>query len=172
MSIELPMNALQQPARAHAQTLVLGLGNDILRDDAMGLMVARAVRERLRHDETVAVEECCEMGLSLLDYMVDFHDLILVDAVQTNAAPPGHIHTLTPEQLKVLPGTSPHFLGVGEVLTVGRQLDMVIPERVVILAIEVEDPFTIGTEMTPVMNRTLPLVVERILATLHAWRKG
>lgn len=171
----MPVELSKEPSsstRAHAQTLVLGLGNDILRDDAMGLMVARAVRERLVQDEAVAVEECCEMGLSLLDYMVDFHDLILVDAVQTHTAPPGHIHVLTPDQLKVLPGTSPHFLGVGEVLALGRQLGMVMPERVVIFAVEVEDPFTVGTEMTPVMNQTLPLAVERILATLHVWREG
>lgn len=81
--------ATERPAgsRRCDRILVLGLGNDILTDDAVGLLVARAVAERLRDRPQIAVRETTEMGLALLDEIADFDALILVDAVQTGRVP-------------------------------------------------------------------------------------
>jgi hydrogenase maturation protease len=155
--------------------LVLGLGNDILRDDAAGLMVAREIRRRLSRSDAIEVQETSEMGLSLLDYIVGFDDLILVDAVQTEQAPPGFLHELDDTRLKVLPLVSPHFLGVGEVVALGRQLGLRVPRRVKIFAIEVKDPFTVKVGLTLPLRRVLRPVALRILAAarrLNRDRKG
>jgi hydrogenase maturation protease len=144
--------------------LVLGLGNDILSDDAVGLHVAREIRHRLAGSDGIEVEETSEMGLALLDYIVGFEDLVLVDAVQTGQSPPGFLHELDGGQLKVLPMVSPHFLGVGEMVALGRQLGLPVPRRVKIFAIEVQDPFTVSVRMTPALRRVLRPVAKRILA--------
>jgi hydrogenase maturation protease len=83
------------PGKAPPRTkpvLVLGLGNDILSDDAVGLNVAREIRRHLSDSDGIEVQETSEMGLALLDHIVGFADLILVDAVQTRQAPPGFLH--------------------------------------------------------------------------------
>ena len=41
-----------------------------------------------------------------------------------------------------------------------------MPERVTIFAIEVEDPFTLGTALGPALETALPGIVERIAAVL------
>jgi len=179
--------------------LLLGLGNDILCDDAIGLCVVREIRKRLSggevgiamnrlgrvgmpesgrglpHSKTLArrctsrdidVRETCEMGLSLLDYIVGYDELILVDSIQTGRLPPGQIHELEGKDIKVLPVTTPHFLGVGEMIALGRQLGLPVPERVRIFAIEVQDPFTITTEMTPTLRAAMPRIVERVWTIL------
>jgi len=74
------------------KVLVLGLGNDILGDDAVGLNIAREIRKRLSASDPMEVRETCEMGLSLLDDIVGFEELVLLDAVQTGRAPPGFVH--------------------------------------------------------------------------------
>ena len=71
--------------------------------------------------------ECEEMGLSLLDYIVGYRDLVLVDAVQTGHAPPGFLHQVELGDLKILPVMTPHFLGIGEILTLGEKLDSDTP---------------------------------------------
>ncbi len=144
--------------------LVLGLGNDILSDDAVGLHVAREIRRRLRDSDGIEVEETCEMGLALLDYITGFDDLVLVDAVQTGKAPPGFVHELDDSQLKVLPILSPHFVGVGEAMAVGRRLGMVVPKRAKIFAIEVKDPFTVGVCMTSELGGIVHAIASRVLA--------
>ena len=146
--------------------LVLGLGNNILSDDGVGLCVVRQVRQQLQDKKGIEVRETSEMGLSLLDFVAGFDDLILVDAIQTNQAAPGFVHEMDGADLKILPGGSPHFLGVGEMLALGRQLGLPVPSRVKVLAIEVEDPFTLATNLTSAVQEALPSIIERVLQTI------
>ncbi|MCP5523550.1 MAG: hydrogenase maturation protease [Verrucomicrobiales bacterium] len=148
------------------RTLVLGLGNDILRDDAVGLHVAGAVRSRLGVNAPVDVIEVCEMGLALLDLIVGYERLLIVDSVQTGQAPPGTIHIFDGNQVKTRRNGAPHFLGVGETLALGRHLGLEMPERVVVVAVEVEDPFTLGTELTPAVVQAVEPTVATVLAQL------
>ena len=105
-------------------TLVLGLGNDILCDDAIGLNIVRELRSRLAGVDGVDVKETMEMGLALLDFIVGYRRLILIDSVQTGQSPPGFLHEMEGADLKILPARTPHFLGVGETLALGRMLGM------------------------------------------------
>jgi Ni,Fe-hydrogenase maturation factor len=73
--------------------------------------------------------------------------------------------------LKELTGRTPHFLGVGETLALGRLLELPMPAEVRIYAIEVEDPFTLGTELTPALQTALPGIVERIAAAVGGMGK-
>lgn len=148
------------------RVLLLGLGNDILTDDAIGLRVVAALRERVRDKQHVTAVETSEMGLSLLDFMVGFDQLVLVDAVQTSQARPGFIHEISAEDLSSLPAISPHFLGLGEVLALGRQLGLSLPREVKIFAIEVADPFTVGTELSPELKAALPHIIHRVEGAL------
>jgi hydrogenase maturation protease len=146
------------------KVLLLGLGNDLLTDDAVGLRVAYEVRQRLTDHQSIAVTETAEMGLALLDLVVGYETLIIVDAIQTNIAPPGFVHELEGADLNHLPAVSPHFLGIGELLALGRELGLTVPTRVKIFAIETQDPFTVGTQMTPQLKAALPLIVDQVLA--------
>jgi hydrogenase maturation protease len=144
--------------------LVLGLGNDILTDDAVGLAVARGVAQSIHPADGVTVLETVEMGVGLLDYLTGYDSVVLVDAIQTGRSSPGTVHELEVGELRLVPGVSPHFVGVGEVLALGRALGLAMPRRVEIVAVEVEDPFTLGTRMTPLVEAAVPLVTERVLA--------
>jgi hydrogenase maturation protease len=152
-----PQRLVDSPA-APAPILVLGLGNDILTDDAIGLRVVRALREHLDPDGPVQALEVEEMGLSLLDYIVGCRDLVLVDAIQTGEAPPGTLHELDGNVIQTRRGGSPHLLG--------RLLGLAVPERVRIFAIEVADPYTLGTELTPALAEALPGVLARVQAAV------
>ncbi|HVP44798.1 MAG TPA: hydrogenase maturation protease [Terriglobales bacterium] len=147
-----------------ASVLVLGLGNDILTDDAVGLHVVRIVRELLGGEPDIEVKATTEMGLALLDEIAGREGVVLVDAVQTGEAPPGHIHELRPDELGKVFRTSPHFLGVGETLALGKMLGLQMPGHVRIFAIEVKDPFTLGTAMTPAVEHAAAAAAERVAA--------
>lgn len=149
-----------------SQTLLLALGNDLLSDDAIGLHVAAAVRESMGRQENLIITQTAEMGLALLDYIVGFDRLVLVDAIQTQQAPPGFVHEIEGMDLKVLPTISPHFLGVSEVLALGRELGFAMPKEVRIFAIEVQDPFTVSTQMTSALQTALPGIAERVRMVL------
>ena len=144
------------------RTLLLGLGNDLLTDDAIGLRVAAAVSQGLPDRPDVVVQQSSEMGLALLDLVAGFEEVVIVDAVQTGHAPHGFVHELDGRDLRVLPLVSPHFLGIGEVLALGERLGLAMPRSVKILAVEVQDPFTVGTQMTPNLETALPAICQRV----------
>jgi hydrogenase maturation protease len=145
-----------------APILVLGLGNDILTDDAVGLHVVAAVRRALTHLPLVEVKATTEMGLALLDEIAGREGVIIVDSVQTGRFPTGHIHDLGLEDLPTLLTTSPHFLGVRETLALGAMVGLEMPENVRLVAVEVADPFTLGQEMTPAVAAAVPVATELV----------
>jgi hydrogenase maturation protease len=144
------------------KTLVLGLGNDSLTDDAVGLQVVQRLQHQLAGQLPIDFRETTEMGLALLDFMTGYSAVVIVDSIQTGKAAPGFVHEVDAASLKQLTGRTPHFVGVGETLALGRHLGLPMPDHVKIFAIEVADPFTLGTQMTPALQTALPGIVDRI----------
>ena len=155
-------------AHSAQRVLLLGLGNDILTDDAVGLLVVRELQRELAGHPSLDFRETTEMGLALLDYITGYHAVVIVDSIQTGKAAPGSLHEVDAATLTRLTGRTPHFVGVSETLALGNQLGLAMPAQVIIFAIEVGDPFTVGTSLTPALQAALPGVVGRIAAALQA----
>lgn len=158
--------------------LVLGLGNDILTDDAVGLHVAEETRALLADEPDIEVRRTTEMGLALLDEIAGREAVVIVDAVQTGASPVGTISER--DACEYLParsqqagvasaGSMPHFLGVPETLAFGRLLGLAMPGCVTILAIEVADPYSLGTEPTPAVAAVIMPAARRAAAMARAF---
>lgn len=145
-----------------ANVLVLGLGNDILTDDAVGLHVVRIVHDKLADVPGIEVKATTEMGLALLDEITSRTAVVLVDSVQTGDAPVGHIHEIDAASLASVNSTTPHMLGVGETLALGRMLGLDMPDQVRAFAVEVADPFSLGTELTPAVHAALPFAAAKV----------
>jgi hydrogenase maturation protease len=145
------------------------LGNDLLRDDSIGLRLTQAMRDRFPNDASINILQSGEAGLALLDIVSGYDELLIVDAVQTGHAEPGHVHELELDQLPLLSGGSPHFLGIAEMLALGRELHLAVPSKAQVFAVEVEDPYTLEESLTPALGAALPglitLLEQRILKT-------
>ena len=154
------------------ELLILGLGNDILTDDAVGLRVVRGLRPELADQPAIELQETTEMGLALLDYLTGYPAAFIVDSIQTRQAEPGFIHELDASSLRQLTGGTPHFLGVGETLALGGLLGLPMPGVVKIFAIEAQDPFTVSARMTPALEGALPHIIESLARSARLWPKG
>ncbi len=147
---------------AAVQVLVLGLGNDLLGDDAVGLHVARAVRLWLSNFVGVTVRETTEVGLSLLDEVVGCERLLVVDAIETGTAPAGHVHEFDLDALAGRGMTAPHFVGLVETLAMGRAVGLTMPVDVRIFAVEVKDAVSIAERLSPEIEQIVAGTAERI----------
>lgn len=149
--------------------LVLGLGNDILADDAVGILAARLVRVRLAHCEGATVQETSMHGMALLDIFIGYEKAILLDAIQTGAHPAGTLLELDPAKLGRVTSPSPHFAGLPEMMATAEDLALDFPGEFRILAVEVADPHTIGGEMAPEVRDAVPMLAERAIKTVEGW---
>lgn len=149
------------------KTLVLGLGNPILRDDGVGLCVAREVEGRLAQPQ-VTVMETSMAGLNLLDILAGYDRVIVIDAIQTAGGKAGQIYRLDPEAFDVTRhAASPHDVNFATALELGKRLGLALPRQIVVYAIEVADVSTFSEECTPRVSGAIPVCAEMIIQELN-----
>lgn len=152
--------------------LILGLGNSLIADDAVGHFVIARLLELLPDSpyiECVAIEES---GLSLLDWIIDRKLLIIIDAMLTGKNPPGHWEEFSIENLHHRSPLAPHFLGLSDIIDLAKIIGLNLPPQIIIIGIEVADIFTVGGNLTqPVLNAIEP-VTRRIVEIIDKWLEG
>lgn len=148
------------------KTLILGLGNPILTDDAVGFVVVEEVRKRLSRED-VTVSEASGGGLGLLELVVGYDRVVIIDAIQAGEGEPGKIHRLSPDEFHGSPrAASTHDVSFATALELGHRLGMDIPKEIMIFGIEALDVGTFGEELTPVVDAAVPKAVELVLQEL------
>jgi hydrogenase maturation protease len=159
-----------------SKLLVIGLGNPILTDDAIGWRVAGALRERLRDhgDESLAASltiiEASLGGLSLAELMVDHTRAIVIDATMTRDGVPGTVYTL---KLTDLPGTlntaSAHDTNLATALAALRRFGAVVPDdsAIDIVTVEAEEVMTFSEECTPAVEASIPAATETVFQLIR-----
>ena len=148
------------PTRAPT-TRILCLGNDILADDALGFVVANYLQELASPE--IEIVSSAESGFHLLDHVLDVDTLVVIDTVQTGLAPPGTTYQLCPDDMQVVTGGSPHYIGLSEILALARRLGLAVANNIVIFAVECSDRLAVGGEMSPAVRAAVPL----LLGELH-----
>ena len=153
------------------KTLVLGLGNPILTDDGVGVHVAEAVRAALPPDTSVEVSEASVGGLRLMERVVGYDRVILIDALYNEHHQPGAIHRLTLADLRDISPTqhsaSAHDTNLITALEMGQRLGLSLPKEFIIYAIEVENIVDFGEEPTPAVAEAIPKVAAAVLEELN-----
>lgn len=149
--------------------LVVGLGNELLSDDGIGVFAARKLKREI--SDIADVVDCNLAGLALLDILVGYEKVIIIDAIHTEKHPPGTIIEMTPEDLKVIPGSSPHYTGLPEVIAIAGHLHLDFPEEIIILAVEVDKTITIGGKLSEPVANALSKLIQRVKGYLQRWQK-
>lgn len=157
---------------------VLGLGNDLLADDAFGLVAARALERQLPPDVEVVFSAAA--GLSLLDALEGATHVLILDTWSRHG-PPGAIYranirndpgdlSLPDASLVSAPGSSLHYLGLVDALILGHRLGMAMPTDLACVAVEPSDCETVGGAMSDVVRAALPETLRMARAVLQGWR--
>lgn len=144
------------------KTLILGVGNPVLSDDGVGIHVARILRER--ELPGVHVEELAASGLELLDVVLGYDKVVIVDAIKTESGVPGEYYVLEEKNFeRSVHGASPHGVNIATALALGRKIvpDR-MPKQVVFIAVEADDLVNVSEELTERVRAALPKIVKRV----------
>jgi hydrogenase maturation protease len=153
------------------RTLVLGLGNPILRDDAVGIRLVEAFQRRLPSPGPagLVVEEACLGGLALAERARGFDRLIVVDAIRTQGGRPGDWYRFDARNLRPsLHLGSVHDAGFATAFGLCREAGLPLPaeEEIHLFAVEVEDPMTFDERMSEPLAAAFPRLAEEICREL------
>jgi hydrogenase maturation protease len=150
------------------KTLVLGLGNILLRDEALGVRVVERLQRLCEFPEDVLVIDGGTLGLDLLFYVEEVQRMLVIDAMEMNAEP-GTIARLEGDEVPAFLGVkiSPHQVGLADLMGVAR-LRGLCPEEVVLWGAQ---PGTIGVglDLSPAVAQQVDVLADRALAELDRW---
>ena len=148
------------------KTLVLGLGNPILCDDGVGIRVAHEVRNRLNNPH-VTVAETSAAGFGLLDSIVGYDKVIIIDAIQTEKGQAGQIYHMESADFSLTKHlSSPHQINLATALELGKMLNMTMPREISIFAVEAKDIASFSETCTPEVEQVIPEAVEMVMDEL------
>jgi len=146
---------------------LLGLGNLMRTDDAVGMLTLRSLTEDGRLLPEVRAIEGGSLGLDLLDSLRGVTHLLALDAVDTGVAP-GALVRFEGDELAALPvSKSVHLLGFSDLLGVLRLMDAA-PAEVVLLGVQPESTDW-GTVLTPAVEAGRKDLVQAALRQIESW---
>ncbi|MFH1453933.1 MAG: hydrogenase maturation protease [Armatimonadota bacterium] len=142
--------------------LILGLGNDILCDDGIGIKLAKDLQREFSSYNYEFLPASID-GIALLDVMDGYDKVIILDAFQTKDIDIGEVAVLGIEDLKhtVFIG-SPHSINLATALKMSEKLNYNIPEDIVIIAINVFDVQTFAEELSSEIQSQYPQILKKV----------
>lgn len=143
------------------------MGNPILGDDAVGLVVAERLMRALEGTDNIEVRQACAGGLDLVEMLSGFGRAFIVDAF-AGGGRPGDIYQLEPETLP-LPQRlgAMHEIGLAAALRLGQRLGLPMPRQIAIYAVEICQGYDFGERLSPAVEEAADKLVHLLLDELN-----
>lgn len=154
--------------------ILIGLGNPILGDDAVGWKVVEQVEQRLRQPQ-YETEKLCDIvylsigGLGLMECLIDYDRAIIVDALSTGHRPPGTITTQKLEDIieRAAGHTySAHDASLNDAVNLARRIGARVPEELIVVGIETDSVHDFSEVLTSDVEAAIPQAVENVIELL------
>jgi hydrogenase maturation protease len=145
--------------------VILGLGNDLLGDDGIGLLAAEALQDI--EAPQISVRTTAQSGLYLIEHLQGFDDAIVVDSIVGDQ--PGAIRELQGSDLRPVSVPSAHYVGLPEALALARASGLHVPGRLRIFGMEIDAAQSIGAAPSSAVIEALPRLVAAVLRAARTW---
>jgi hydrogenase maturation protease len=148
---------------------VVGLGNLMRTDDAVGMIAVDRLRLDFQLPGNVTLIEGGTLGLDLLHPLTGVTHLLALDAIDAGAAP-GTLLRFAGEAIADLPASkSVHLLGFSDLIGALR-LTGEAPREIVVLGVQ---PETIawGTRLSVTVQASLSMLIVAAIDQVSAWAR-
>jgi hydrogenase maturation protease len=150
--------------------VVLGVGNVLMSDEAVGVRVIEGLIQRAEEFPSVEFIDGGTAGLALLTLIEGYDGLIAVDAASMDA-PPGTVRTFEGEAMDAFLGSrsrSAHDIGLDDLLNAQRIRGM-LPERRALVGIQPER-LNLGENLSPPVAAALPEAEAAVAEVIGRWQ--
>jgi len=147
-------------------TLIVGLGNPILGDDGIGWRVASAVQSL---DPPVEIDYLALGGLSLMERLVGYERVVIIDAIQTSNGSIGQVYTFPLDSLPDRSAghtTAAHDTSLQTALQLGQAMGADLPDEILVVAVEAEQVFDFSEELSPAVEAAIPEATKAVMDLL------
>ncbi len=145
------------------RTVVVGVGNPILGDDGIGLHVVKDLKGRVDVD----IREAYTGGMNLLDIIIGYDRVILVDAVYIEDMEVGEVRTFSLDELESAHSSNPHDATLMEAIKSSKRLgEERVPSEIVLVGIRINRVDEFSDILSPQISGSIPEAVKMVLELL------
>ena len=152
-----------------AEITVLGIGNIILSDEGFGVRVVEFLKKNYEFPQNVQLIDGGTLGVELTHFIIGTQKLLIIDSIDGGVEGGKFFHLRDEEILNhFTQKISAHEIGIQDILTMLEVTGKKIPAVELIGA----QPFSLdaGINLTPQMEKLLPIFAEKALEILTAWK--
>jgi hydrogenase maturation protease len=142
------------------RVLLLGLGNPIMGDDGVGILVVRTLKQRVHARPDLEFKELSVGGIRLIEEMLGYETVFIVDSIDSKETS-GQIREFSPEQFKQSQyESSPHTTNFATALELYKRLEPSrVPSSIRIFTIDIDSHFIFSDKLSrPVQTAAIKLV--------------
>ena len=151
------------------KTLIIGLGNPILGDDGVGWKVANQLTTIIDPDFSVDIDCASLGGLSLMERMLGYQRVIVIDLMETGQSPEGRVKVFPLAALEnpyAGHSASAHDASLMTALQAAQSIGAEIPVRVDVVAIEAKKVYDFADNLSPEIEKAVAVATEEVLKLL------
>ncbi len=150
--------------------LVLALGNSLKGDEGVAQAVLESLRPRIATGQDLELTGSVMGGVAMVNLMLDFERVLIIDGDATPGAVPGEVRTYTPETMEETLHASDGEGGLRRVLELGERFyPGRMPKEVRVIGIETLSMDSFVEGLSPAVAAAVPRAVEVALGILEAW---
>lgn len=147
--------------------LILGLGNEYLSDDGIGVRIANYLSQTV----PTAVADCKTLitgGLDILEHISGYKQVIIFDAIKTNDAMPGDIFLYSMNNyMPTLHLDQFHDVGFPEAIKLAKELELDVPAEIFIFAVNIHEDLEFATEFSPCLQEKYSSILDKTDTFIH-----
>ncbi len=138
--------------------IILGIGNEYCGNDALGIIIARRLKESLPEYDLMTG---AFSGIDFIEAIEGYDEAIVVDIIINPDVPVGSVSELKIEEFEGLNNFSYiHSMNLASAIELGKQLQIKLPENLKIFGIVVDKKGEIGEEMSSAVKDKLDEIIK------------
>lgn len=147
--------------------LVLGIGNEILKDDGIGPKIVKKLQNFLPSSN---IDYATSMvgGMEIIEIMKGYTKAIIIDGIITGENFPGTVYYMKyPLNRSTLHLSNAHDISFDMSVKLARELEMPFPESICIIAIEIQEDREFGESLTDVLQNKYSEIFNSVANTIQ-----
>ena len=148
--------------------LILGIGNEVLRDDGIGPRIVKDIRSRIQA-ENVDCKFAVLGGMETIEMMKGYNEVVIIDAIFTEGGIPGTVYYSSfPTHKKTLHLSNAHDISFDMSVKLAQKLGIPVPSKISIIAVEIFEDREFGEELTKPLAESYDDILSSVIDMLMA----
>lgn len=153
--------------RVQKEILVLGIGNELLKDDGIGPKLVRKLQNFLPLSN-IDYETSLVGGMECIEIMKGYQQVVIIDGIMSKKGVPGTVYYMTyPLNMNTLHLSNAHDISFDMSVKLARKLDIPFPEKICIIAVEIVEDREFGETLTEILQERYSEIFSAVAATIQ-----